>query len=131
VKVTETVTTNDGDADTQGDLPYQSKTVTRAISGKAAVGKVWTFTHEVYFEYNGADDVKNISSNSWGNTHFYTWFYKGSTGSSQDKGDSFDSFEQGTFDHCITELGCFEQENPWIEISGNYTGSVSTDYYQM
>lgn len=128
VDTAETVTVDSSDVGTQSSYPYESKTVTRQIAGYGAVGKLWQFNHEVYFEYNGADDVRNINSRAWGDTYDWSWYYKGSGGSSRDEGDSFNAFKQGTFEHCLTKLGCIGQKNPWIEIWGNYTGSVFWDY---
>lgn len=127
IEVTDTQASQDGAVGTQS-YPYSDKTVTRAVAGYAAVGKVWQFNHEVYFEYNGANDVRNIDSRAWGNTYYFTWFYRGSDGSARDEGDTFNAFKQGTFENCVTQLGCFQQQNPWIEIWGNYTGSVFWDH---
>lgn len=118
VEVTETVTTATAetaspDSISPASYPYEDKRASRRLVGKNSIGdELWEFVHDIYFEYNGAGDVRNIDSDATGETFYPFWFRRNIRGDIDDFGGSFEAFKEGTFEFCATDLGCVQQVNP-------------------
>lgn len=109
--------------------PYQGKHVHRSYTAENNVGQdMYTYEFDLYFEYNGAGDVRRVQSDCSGTTHTWLWYYKSCDTTDRDFGGSFESSAEYHFEQCVTKYGCVYDHTRHIEATGNYTGSVRTTH---
>ena len=109
------------------------KQVSVARVGKSFFGSVvYKYWQDKYFCWN-YPKVTSVSVGTRVTNVDPFWFYRGTTGSQGwfytwccGNGQSGHySFRQGSFENCVTNLGCFGKEYPWVKIWARGDGSYT------
>lgn len=127
----ETETTSDDHSDgfTTASLSGHYLHKTKASSKVSGI-HLWTFRHQVNWDYSNGGNVWNIRNiGSPGNT-VYGWSWTGNVSGWKDRrgGRSyFIAYKKGSFKHCIIGgYGCPEHSYPASKIRGNHYGAAGT-----
>ncbi len=107
------------------------------VSGLNGVGnKVWDYWQQIDRCYDGSI-LTEVTRTKGGLVYGLFWQFDGHTGDTQSGGvgqSSYRAWTQGRFRLCITDLGCIEEDDPWIDMivygNGNfwynYGGGIKT-----
>ena len=123
----------------QGDVSISStcNSPRVVVSGLNIFGsKLWDYFQQIDRCYDGSS-LTEVTRTKGGLVYGLFWQYEGHTGDTQSGGvgqSSYRAWTQGQFRLCVTELGCIEEDNPFIDMivygNGNswynYGGGIKT-----
>lgn len=128
VNVNAKVLTNESSVSLASSWQSATAVYTAYAVGQWPYDRLWQFTHEANWEYNG-DEVQNVSHRHAVSTSHPLWHWKTLIdGSKNVRGDDFIAYKQGKFAYCEPlKVGCVASDTPYIEITGDENGNSSAE----